>query len=223
MWNCWCICLYVSKNYVVTFLNTRWPYLTILCSRKKYNNSGLYFYLKNISQHQHHEGPMSSFLILQGSQNRFFDHRVCVTQKDMVCFLMLMLGLFVNTDQWLMGFQLQLRCAIAWIHYRRLPEWFMILESESMNCLSINIWGACGGDKRSWIRGLCNMYWVSCLHIQETKMTSMDGMIVRSFWGNQTFEFVVSMLGVSLEVFFWCGIPTYLPKRGLLLLSSLWP
>ena len=49
-----------------------------------------------------------------------------------------------------------------------------------MNCLSLNIQGAGSGDKKFWVRGLYNLYRVYFLGIQETKMTEMDLVTVRS-------------------------------------------
>ena len=61
-----------------------------------------------------------------------------------------------------------------------------------MNCLSLNIQGAGSGDKKVWVRGLCNLYQVSFLGIQETKRTEMNLATVRSFWGNVCFEYAAS-------------------------------
>ena len=61
-----------------------------------------------------------------------------------------------------------------------------------MNCLSLNIQGAGSGDKRVRVQGLCNRNRISFLGIQETKMTDMDLVTVRSLWGNVSFDYAVS-------------------------------
>ncbi|XP_071705051.1 uncharacterized protein [Rutidosis leptorrhynchoides] len=62
-----------------------------------------------------------------------------------------------------------------------------------MNTLSINIGGGVKQkQKQSWIRNLCNDFKVSVLGMQETKMLQLDLFIVRSFWGNSSFDVATS-------------------------------
>lgn len=83
-----------------------------------------------------------------------------------------------------------------------------------MNCLSLNIQGAGSGDKKFWVRGLCNLYRVSFLGIQETKMTEMDLVTVRSLWEMYVSNMLSQMLGGFLGVSLLFGTLTFSVGRG---------
>ncbi|KAL4582237.1 hypothetical protein LXL04_006781 [Taraxacum kok-saghyz] len=52
--------------------------------------------------------------------------------------------------------------------------------------------GAGNGDKRQWVRRLCNKHTVNFLGIQETKTVDVDDFTVRSIWGNPSFMYECS-------------------------------
>ncbi|GJU04032.1 RNA-directed DNA polymerase, eukaryota [Tanacetum coccineum] len=61
-----------------------------------------------------------------------------------------------------------------------------------MICLSVNVQGLGGKEKKQWVRKLCHSNQVNFLSIQETKMVSFDVFVVKAFWGNTSFDFATS-------------------------------
>ena len=57
-----------------------------------------------------------------------------------------------------------------------------------MNFLSLNIQGLGVNGKKKWVKELRSMHRVNFLALQETKLTSLDIMLVRNLWGNTLFD-----------------------------------
>ena len=58
-----------------------------------------------------------------------------------------------------------------------------------MICLSVNVQGLGGKEKKQWVKTLCYSNQVNFLSLQETKLVSFDVFVVRAFWGNMFFNF----------------------------------
>ena len=58
--------------------------------------------------------------------------------------------------------------------------------------MSINICGVRDAVKRRNVSGLCSVYAVTFLGIQESRVEKVDMFELRSLWGNFNFEFAVS-------------------------------
>ncbi|GJU29549.1 RNA-directed DNA polymerase, eukaryota [Tanacetum coccineum] len=61
-----------------------------------------------------------------------------------------------------------------------------------MSILSLNIQGLGPKAKKQWVKGLYCYNKINFLSLQETKIESVDAFIVRSLWGNMSFEYVFS-------------------------------
>ncbi|XP_071688325.1 uncharacterized protein [Rutidosis leptorrhynchoides] len=62
-----------------------------------------------------------------------------------------------------------------------------------MKILSINSCGSFLHDKKKWIKDLCVSNNIEFLAIQETKMSRLHMFRLKSFWGNQNFDFALSL------------------------------
>lgn len=58
-----------------------------------------------------------------------------------------------------------------------------------MNCISLNIRGARGSSKKTWVQGLKKENYVSFLAMQETKYEVMNSAILKGFWGRSNFAY----------------------------------
>ncbi|GJW41141.1 RNA-directed DNA polymerase, eukaryota [Tanacetum coccineum] len=61
-----------------------------------------------------------------------------------------------------------------------------------MNILSLNIQGLGPKAKKQWVKDLCCHNKINFLSLQETKIESVDAFVVRSLWGNMSFEYLFS-------------------------------
>ncbi|GJV26537.1 RNA-directed DNA polymerase, eukaryota [Tanacetum coccineum] len=61
-----------------------------------------------------------------------------------------------------------------------------------MICLSVNVQGLGGNDKKKWVKNLCISNQVNFLSIQETKMAKINDFVVKAFWGNMSFDYATS-------------------------------
>ena len=61
-----------------------------------------------------------------------------------------------------------------------------------MNFLSLNVQGLAQKAKKDWVKELCFKNKVNFVGLQETKMESIDIQVVRSCWGNLSFEYEYS-------------------------------
>ncbi|XP_071708700.1 uncharacterized protein [Rutidosis leptorrhynchoides] len=62
-----------------------------------------------------------------------------------------------------------------------------------MKLLSINLWGSKKRIKRVWVKEMCYAKNIQFLGIQESKMSKLELVSLKSLWGNYTFDYAVSL------------------------------
>ncbi|GJZ21484.1 RNA-directed DNA polymerase, eukaryota [Tanacetum coccineum] len=63
----------------------------------------------------------------------------------------------------------------------------------TMNVLSLNIQGVGSKEKIKWVKELCSSRKVNFLTLHETKVEQVDEVLVKSLWGNSSFDYAFSL------------------------------